>query len=396
MMSELLSVIVPVYNTEKYLKECIESILDQTYEEIELILVDDGSTDTSGMICDKYGEKDSRVKVIHKRHEGPIKARYMGVEAADGDYVAFVDSDDWIEGNAYAKLMCLDEKVDIVVSGITVYYDKNNMVDEIPVISEGLYDKSAIERCIIPHMLWSRRKNHWELGPSLCTKIFRKHLIAKYLGRAVGLEIHYGEDVAVIYPMMLEVDSILVISESFYFHRQWREAEEAFPYIQKDTNYFVKLYRLYEYLRSEFENSGYGDMLLDQLDHFYMNSVKLKQQYYIGYTETDKESFPFWMVNRSDRVILYGAGDLGEKYYKQNELYHFCTIVMWADRNFIELQKQGKDISDLQSIENAEFDYLLIAVKSIELAQEIRNDLISKGVPKNKIIWSGVKSVELG
>lgn len=394
-MSELLSIIVPVYNVEKYLKECVESILNQTYREIELILVDDGSTDTSGLICDKYEEKDSRVKVIHKKNEGPIKARCMGVKAAGGDYVTFVDSDDWIQEYAYERLMGAAEKANVIVSGITIYYDENNMIDEMPVIDAGLYEGSAIEQCIIPCMLWSRRKNHWELNPSLCTKIFKKQLITKYLSKAVGLGIHYGEDVAVIYPMMLEVDSIRIISECFYFHRQWRESGEALPYIQKDAEYFAKLYRLYEYLRAEFENSRHQNVLLNQLDHFYMNAIKLKQQYYSDFRETNRDLFPFWQVRRNDKVILYGAGDLGREYFRQNELYNFCKIVVWTDRNFTELQKQGKDISDPKCIEHIEFDYLLIAVKSMELAQEIRNDIIKRGIPKEKIIWSGIKSVEL-
>lgn len=394
-MSGLLSVIVPVYNMEKYLEECVESILNQTYKEVELILVDDGSTDTSGMICDKYEQEDSRVKVIHKKHEGPIKARCVGVEAAGGDYVTFVDSDDWIKEYIYERLMGVAEKADVVVSGIIIYYDENNMIEETPIVEAGLYDRPAIEQSIIPCMLWSRRKNHWELNPSLCTKIFKKQLIAKYLGKAAKLGIHYGEDVAVIYPMMLEVDSILVIPECFYFHRQWREAGEALPYIQKDAGYFAKLFQLYEYLRSEFEDSKYQDVLFNQLDHFYMNAVKLKQQYYSDYRETNRDLFPFWKISQSDKVILYGAGDLGKEYFSQNELYNFCKIVMWADRNFIELQRQGKVVSNPECIEFVEFDYLLIAVKSIELAQEIRNDFIKRGISKEKIIWSGTRSVEL-
>lgn len=395
MMSGLLSVIVPVYNMERYLEECVESILNQTYKEIELILVDDGSTDASGAICDKYGERDCRVKAIHKRHEGPIKARLTGVEESDGDYVTFVDADDWIKHNTYEHIMGANEKADIVVSGITIYYDKNNIVNEMPVIDAGLYEKSDIERCIIPYMMWSRRKDHWELNPSLCTKVFKKELLLKYLKKAARLDIHYGEDVAVIYPMILGTQSVLVLHECFYFHRQWREASEIYPYIQKDSDYFTKLYRLYKYLRLEFENSRYREGLLNQLEHFYINAVKLKQQYYSGYREANRDLFPFWKVSQRDRVILYGAGDLGRKYFNQNELYNFCAIVMWTDRNYMELQKQGQDISNPEYIETAEYDKLLIAVKSMELAQEIRNDLIKRGIPKEKIIWSGAKSVEL-
>lgn len=394
-MSGLLSVIVPVYNMEKYLGECIESILKQSYEEIELILVDDGSTDTSGLICDEYVEKDNRVKVIHKGQGGPIEARHSGVEIASGDYVTFVDADDWIKEHTYEQLMAAGAKADIIAAGITIYYDENNRVDEMPLINAGWYAKSDIEQYIIPYMLWSRRKNHWELNPSLCTKLFKKELILKFLRKAVGLGIHYGEDVAVVYPMMLEVQSLFVLHGCFYFHRQWREETEKFPYIQKDVDYFAKLYRLYEYLRSEFENSKYYYMLDNQLDHFYMNAIKLKQKYYCDYRETNTDDFPFWRVSQDSKVILYGAGELGRKYYEQNVQYNFCKIIMWADRNYIELQSQGRAVSNPESIENTRFDYLLIAVKSMELAQEIQEYFINQGISKEKIIWSGVKAIEL-
>lgn len=96
MDTQKISVIVPVYNVEKYLSRCIDSIISQTFSDFELILVDDGSTDSSGKICDEYGKKDGRVKVIHKRNGGLSSARNCGLENAKGNYICFVDSDDWI------------------------------------------------------------------------------------------------------------------------------------------------------------------------------------------------------------------------------------------------------------------------------------------------------------
>ena len=96
-----LSVIIPIYNTEKYLRDCIESILAQTFTDFELILVDDGSADRSGAICDEYCQLDGRIKVIHQKNGGVTVARKRGTEAASGDYISFIDSDDWIEPNMY-------------------------------------------------------------------------------------------------------------------------------------------------------------------------------------------------------------------------------------------------------------------------------------------------------
>ena len=96
-MSGKVSIIVPVYNVEKYLPKCIESILNQTYTNLEVILIDDGSTDSSGKICDEYARRDGRIKVIHKENGGNSSARNAGLDCCTGDFLAFVDSDDIIE-----------------------------------------------------------------------------------------------------------------------------------------------------------------------------------------------------------------------------------------------------------------------------------------------------------
>ena len=103
-MEDLISIIVPVYNVEKYIKKCIDSIINQTYKNLEIILVDDGSPDNCGKICDEYAEKDKRIKVIHKENGGLSDARNAGIKIARGCYIGFVDSDDWIDKNMYEKL----------------------------------------------------------------------------------------------------------------------------------------------------------------------------------------------------------------------------------------------------------------------------------------------------
>ena len=101
----LLSVVVPVYNVEPYLERCIQSILNQTYKNLEVILVDDGSTDKSGSVCDEYVLQDDRVKVIHKKNGGLVSARKAGAAIATGSYITAVDSDDWIESNMFEEMM---------------------------------------------------------------------------------------------------------------------------------------------------------------------------------------------------------------------------------------------------------------------------------------------------
>lgn len=128
-MKPLISIIVPVYNVEKYLSRCIDSILSQTFFDFEILLIDDGSTDGSPIICDKYANKDSRVRVFHKKNGGVSSARNMGLEYALGEWITFVDSDDWIDNNMYTLLYeeTISSNADIVLCDFYVYYSKNRI-----------------------------------------------------------------------------------------------------------------------------------------------------------------------------------------------------------------------------------------------------------------------------
>ena len=104
-MNPLISVIVPIYNVEKYLARCVDSIVNQTYKNLEIILVDDGSPDRCPQMCDDYAEKDSRIKVVHKKNGGLSDARNAGMAVATGEYISFIDSDDWIETSMFELLL---------------------------------------------------------------------------------------------------------------------------------------------------------------------------------------------------------------------------------------------------------------------------------------------------
>ena len=124
-----ISVIVPVYNVEQYVGECIESILNQSFYDIELILINDGSKDNSGFICDEYAKKDNRIKVIHKKNEGVSIARNIGIKNASGKYIAFVDSDDLVDKEIYTTMLQAIEESgsDLVMCRYEkVYSDRNN------------------------------------------------------------------------------------------------------------------------------------------------------------------------------------------------------------------------------------------------------------------------------
>ncbi len=167
-MNELISVIVPVYNTAQYLCECIDSILSQTYTCLELILVDDGSTDGSADICDKYAEKDTRVRVIHKPNEGVSTARNAGLAACSGDLISFVDADDWLDLQMYEKLVkCLNENdADAAMCGFVDYPHGRR-------VEKGLF---PVLPCGFAETVYQMmRRNGYFTSP--WAKIFRRDLV---------------------------------------------------------------------------------------------------------------------------------------------------------------------------------------------------------------------------
>lgn len=180
-MSDILvSIVVPVYKTEKYLERCVSSLVRQTLKGIEIILVDDGSPDNSGIKCDYFAKTDSRIKVIHKANGGLSSARNAGLNAVNGKYVGFVDSDDDVEPDMYEKLALIAEQyqVDFVMSDyLRIEADGNRYIKTIS-IEEGLYTKERINKDIFPSLIMGENIDY---GPllSVCHCLYRREFLAR-------------------------------------------------------------------------------------------------------------------------------------------------------------------------------------------------------------------------
>lgn len=214
----MISIIVPVYNVEKYLKKCIESIINQTYRNLEIILVDDGSPDKCPEICDSYAQKDSRIKVIHKKNEGLINARKSGLEIAQGEYIGFVDGDDWIEPEMYELFALQAEKYspDMVLSDF--YYDNGKeLSNSEQLFDREYYDKDDLKKFIYPKMLFSGTYYKFGVNPCCWSKIYKKELIKKNLPLVDG-RIKMGEDAAFTYPCLIDAQSAAAIKKPCYHY----------------------------------------------------------------------------------------------------------------------------------------------------------------------------------
>lgn len=206
------SVIVPVYNVERYLRECIDSILSQAYQNFEIILVDDGSADTSGTICDAYAARDPRVTVIHKENEGLISARRAGLKTATGDYVCFVDSDDTIHPALLADACRVieDRHADVVTYKWTRTDLAGSLLEE--------------EKALFPEGPVAKREYFRKLASSadlnsLCKKICRRALFDTDRDYREFYCISHGEDLLQSIPVMERAEKFYYLDRSYYYYR---------------------------------------------------------------------------------------------------------------------------------------------------------------------------------
>lgn len=375
----LLSIIIPVYNAEKYLRECIDSVIRQSYQNFELLLVDDGSTDSSMAICKEYEYMDSRIKAIAMNHGGPYLARKQGVENARGGYITFLDADDFVSEEAYI-LAKEDMKgsIDIISFGISRYFDKKNIRYDRCLLFDGVYNRNEIEMELFPMMIWNSDRNSFGIDPSLGNKLYKASLLKEYYRVSRDVYFHYGEDVAVIYPLIMKARSISFHQNIYYYHRQ-RQNGAVSPYI-KDDLYLDNLYALYKYLSESMRSNR---VFQKQIDLFYIYSVELVRQKYGIVIHPENIIFPFDRVEKGEKVIIYGAGNIGRLYIKQLERLHYCNVVLLVDKNHAKL---NNEVYDPKKIMEFEYDKVIIAIADWSVRKEVTEFLVELGVERKNII----------
>lgn len=282
-----LSIIVPVYNVEPYLRRCVDSILCQTFSDFELILVDDGSPDNCPDICDKYAETDSRVKVIHKKNGGLSDARNAGISVAVGDYLGFVDSDDSISENMYERLLNMAQlnNADIVACGILNISQEGEVFGHWPNLSEDIV---YYRRDFINNLYPDVRRN---IMPSVANKIFRRDIFDKIkfpIGRIY-------EDAQIQLEIYDQCNVIAVCHEHlyhYYFNR---------PGSINNCTYSAKQF----------------DMLLFSLKnyHFYVANEEMLQQQYTLEVYMNNYLKNYFQVNLFNR-------DLKKQFLVHQKVFH--------------------------------------------------------------------------
>lgn len=259
------SVIVPIYNVEKYLNKCVNSILNQTYKDFELILVDDGSPDRCPEICDDYAKRDTRVRVIHKKNGGLVAARNTGILEAVGDYICYVDGDDWIAENLLETVWNKAIKkydLDMVIFSAVRQYDDHQ--EEIPkAVPEGLYTKDKLRSDVYPYMMYDVRKPFCTglIFPVAWNKIFRRDFLLKHYCKEE--KIRMGEDNAFVFECLYEARSVYFCEDILYFYNQLNIASMVHSY---DETRFDNNRLLIDYIESNLK--GKDTIIDNQINAF--------------------------------------------------------------------------------------------------------------------------------
>lgn len=217
----MFSIIVPVYKAEKYIDECINSILEQDFADFELILVDDGSPDGCGRIIDGYASADKRIKVVHKKNEGVACARNTALRLARGDYIVNVDADDYLMPGTLKILKnnINSYRADVYLFGFLMH-ENGVFTENIPDIDEGIYEDSESKDRLYRKIVYDKAKPFFTFGvyPSLAVRIVRREL---FCDCAFGIDesIEIGEDFAITLPIMLKAKKICFIKKPLYVYR---------------------------------------------------------------------------------------------------------------------------------------------------------------------------------
>lgn len=300
------SIVIPVYNVEKYLRQCIESVLAQIYEDFEIILVNDGSTDNSGEICNEYKKADSRVRVFHKENGGLVSACTFGIMKSYSQFICFVDSDDWISVD-FLEVLISNQKctnADIVCCQAIREYENGNSNYKLTKLSTGVYNLADIVGSLIYGRVIGKAIANSRWGKLIRTSIVKNNL--DYYRE----DIVNGEDQQLIVPVIMDCNRISVLSDFYSYHYRYNNASITGSYVE---NLWGKLLLLHNHMKDivkQKSNYNFSVQLSNELvthgliciNNEYKHDIKFKDQYKVFY-EICNDNELIKAVQESDIII---------------------------------------------------------------------------------------------
>ena len=367
----MISVIVPVYNAESYLKKCLDSIVDQDYRDLEVIVVNDGSIDGSPEICEEYAKKDSRIRLFHQSNKGPMYAKKKGIEKARGDYITFVDADDYIDAGVYSTILSsLDGLPDMIIYGLKEI-NSNCVIKKNNYFEPGVYDNERMNNEIVPFMLSHGSFFDFGILPNLVCKMIRRSFINRS-NLILSDEVTVGDDADITFQLIAQANKIQLID--IYPYNYIRHDSSVM-----DSMIEIKMIsELYNDLKSGFIHAGVYDVMKAQLED-YITFIRLLKA-----PESVKDVDEFFTVEGSG-IALYGAGGFGQALYGRYK----DSISLWVDRDHKKYSEKGlpvgaiEDLLDVMDCNNMVF----IAVLNSDVCREIMKDLVNIGLKEDSIYY---------
>lgn len=370
-----ISVIVPVYNAGRYLRECIESILSQTYKSVELILVDDGSEDDSADIMDEYKRQYPGVRTIRKKNGGPNSARKVGLDIAEGEYIMFVDADDYIQKDMCECLIqiIIEHNVDMVWSGICKTYDEGRE-EIIHQSMTGLF--SGIE--LADNIIDVDNFYKFNIGTSLYAVLFRKGLLLNIF-KTFDERITFSEDCSCVFLSCMDAKQVFIIDKYFY---HFRVNEYSLTHNHNKDNYMTQKF-LYKYMYRELNKRKAHCKIYKEIEQLIIRDLLIA-----GYMRAFGHCsflYPYENVDRGKKIAIYGAGALGIELYQflmKSQLYE---LVVWVDKGWERGEFSGRPVQSPITLLQKDYDYIVIALTKHAVSLSAKKELIDMGIDADKI-----------
>lgn len=380
---DLISVVVPIYNLDAYLYQCVSSIAEQTYTNLEIILVDDGSTDNALEICEFFRKSDGRIRVIAKPNGGLVSARKAGLNAATGKYVFYVDGDDWINSDCLAQYHKLASAydTDIVVGDYRREF-LGNFVTIRNAISPGFYSRERIENEILPRMIsYGAFFNHG-LKTYSWGKLYKRSAILA-LQNQVPDEIMIAEDAALICPAIYQSSAIYIADIALCNYRQ--RPNSILKSTSFDSREIGRIAAAFQYLAKVLDSrrSAYG--FERQLQAYFAAIVTIRFGGFLSSMELYEKFKIFGDIPAGARLALYNSGSFGQHAYKHLQRNDNFVLVGWFDRDYKENNILHMQVSNPEELCRYSFDFLIVPSFDPTLHAEVEALFDVQGMDRSKI-----------
>lgn len=378
----MISVVIPVYQVKDYLEKCIASVIRQTYKNLEIILVDDGSTDGSEKICDNYQKIDSRISVVHKENGGLVSARKCGVNRATGEYLCYVDADDWIEDNYVAEFAKYieDDEYDIIW-GLTYYKDYQGGVRICGKyhINEDVLSNKMCQRELYSALIGEKGFQN-EIPYSLWAKCFRSSFIRK-AQNSVNNKVAYDEDFYCNIRCMLMNPRVCFVRNDGYHYLQ-RGSSIVHKKFDKDANKII--------FNETLDFIEKNKLKMESIKKLVMIKSYVTQIYHgnMGELQIDNADclIPYRNAKKGKNILLYGMGSVGQSLLEYFRISKVCNVIGCIDKMQTKLEI---DIPcyELDEISRLVFDYVLITTIKREYIEEILEILRNYQIAGDRVAY---------